>query len=1072
MSTSATGVLSAVSKLDPTGLATKVIDIVTTIHGKYEQMKDNKETCEALNKQISIIGLIVKDLRKTKQIYYCAVILDEVHGCLTNCLKLVDSITTVKKGFFSKAKDFLSSDSNKSLISKLTTQLHDLADILNLALTAQTSKNMQEMMKLMTQKQAEKLPEIQKLNKELEQNVDTFVKNMSQIINVSSSSNSTATANNAVNVVINSPIAHQSGRDSPPLETRFQHMEEEKRLYVLKRLKELFRDRDKGEKSKNFQTYNDVLENYGCELGYKDGQHTLYINDEPVLSVNALKEITKLISTVQSTMKSTTPQYSNPSPSPKAASLNDAKDKKDTKEKIEPISPSLQISSIELMNMDFKGMLALANQGHAMAQYRLGRCYQNGENGCVKNDAKALEWYQKAVAKGNGCAQRALGYMYHEGLGGLQKDPTQALKLYQDARESLVQLEGDVFVQFNLGLMYHTGQGVTQDLKQAAEWYQKAADQGDAAAQSNLQGMSDQFKLQNDAKDKKDTKEKIEPIVTAFNQLKINSNSATFNTSRQMSSVELMNMDFNGLLALANQGHAMAQYRLGRCYRYGENGCVKSDTKAVEWFQKSVAQGNGCAQYSLGDMYQTGLGGLKEDPTQALKLYQNARESFVQLEGDVFVQNLLGLMYYTGQGVTLDLKQAAEWFQKAANQGYAVAQNNLALMYQNGQGVVTLDWYEKAANQGHIYAQRKLGFIYTYGEGVTRDLKKGAEWFQKAANQGDSEAQNNLWLMYQNGQGVTLDWYEKAANQGHIYAQRKLGFMYAYGEGVTRDLKKAAEWLQKVANQGDSEAQCKLGCMYAYGEGVTLDLKQAAEWYEKAANQGITEAQYQLGRLYKIGEGVTLDLKKAVEWFEKAANQGDSYAQYQLGMLYQTQGVTLDLKKAAEWYEKAADKGITDAQYQLGLLYQTGQGVTQDPKQAAVWFQKAADKGYAVAQNNLALMYQTGQGVTQDPKQAAEWFQKAANQGDSYAQYQLGLLYQTGQGVTQDPKQAAEWFQKAAARWNADAQYQLGLLYQTGQGVSLDLKQAAEWFQKAADQGHTTAQSNLQGMSDQFKLRK
>ncbi len=575
MSTSAAAVLSAVSKLDPTGLASKVMDIVTLIHGKYEQMKENKEICAELNKQVSIIGLVVKDLSKAKQIDYCRVTLDEVHGCLTNCLKVVDSIITVKKGFFSKVKDFLSSDSNKGLITKLTTQLHDMADILNLALTAQTSKNMQEMMKLMAQKQAEKLPEIQKSNKELEQNVDAFVKNMSQVINVSSNSSSAATANNSVNVVINSPIAHQSGRDSPPLETRFQHVEEEKRLYVLKRLKELFRDRDKGEKSKNFQTYNDVLENYGWGLGYKEGQHALYINDEAVSSTNILKEITKLITTIQSTMKSPAPQSSTAaSPSPKAS-----------------------------------------NQG--------------------------------------------------------------------------------------------------------------------------------------DAKDKKDTKEKIEPMVTAFNQLKLTANPASVNTSLQTSSIELMNMDFKGMLALANQGHAMAQYKLGECYQNGENGCVKNDTKALEWYQKSVAQGNGCAQYGLGEMYQEGLGGLKKDPAQALKLYQDARESFVQLEGDVFVQNNLGHMYQTGQGVTKDLKKAAEWYQKAADQGYAVAQSNLGLMYLDGQGVIkdlkkAAEWIQKAANQGNVNAQCSLGFMYKKGEGVPKDLKQAAEWFQKAADQGDVEAQSNL----------------------------------------------------------------------------------------------------------------------------------------------------------------------------------------------------------------------------------------------------------------------------------------------------------------------------------------
>ncbi len=46
--------------------------------------------------------------------------------------------------------------------------------------------------------------------------------------------------------------------------------------------------------------------------------------------------------------------------------------------------------------------------------------------------------------------------------------------------------QGDVDAQYNLGLMYDRGYGVTQDYVQARQWYEKAAAQGDARAQYNL----------------------------------------------------------------------------------------------------------------------------------------------------------------------------------------------------------------------------------------------------------------------------------------------------------------------------------------------------------------------------------------------------------------------------------------------------------------------------------------------------------------------------------------------------------------------------------------------------------
>ena len=46
--------------------------------------------------------------------------------------------------------------------------------------------------------------------------------------------------------------------------------------------------------------------------------------------------------------------------------------------------------------------------------------------------------------------------------------------------------QGGAAAQYNLGVMYHTGQGVVQDYREAVKWYRKAAERGFARAQSNL----------------------------------------------------------------------------------------------------------------------------------------------------------------------------------------------------------------------------------------------------------------------------------------------------------------------------------------------------------------------------------------------------------------------------------------------------------------------------------------------------------------------------------------------------------------------------------------------------------
>ena len=46
--------------------------------------------------------------------------------------------------------------------------------------------------------------------------------------------------------------------------------------------------------------------------------------------------------------------------------------------------------------------------------------------------------------------------------------------------------QGDADAQYNLGTMYATGQGLSQNNAEAARWYRLAAEQGDANAQRNL----------------------------------------------------------------------------------------------------------------------------------------------------------------------------------------------------------------------------------------------------------------------------------------------------------------------------------------------------------------------------------------------------------------------------------------------------------------------------------------------------------------------------------------------------------------------------------------------------------
>ena len=65
-----------------------------------------------------------------------------------------------------------------------------------------------------------------------------------------------------------------------------------------------------------------------------------------------------------------------------------------------------------------------------------------------------------------------------------RRDYETAVRLWRLAGD-----EGNVYAQFNLGLLYSSGQGVPQDYAQALMWFRKAADQGADHAQVYLGGM-------------------------------------------------------------------------------------------------------------------------------------------------------------------------------------------------------------------------------------------------------------------------------------------------------------------------------------------------------------------------------------------------------------------------------------------------------------------------------------------------------------------------------------------------------------------------------------------------------
>ena len=124
-----------------------------------------------------------------------------------------------------------------------------------------------------------------------------------------------------------------------------------------------------------------------------------------------------------------------------------------------------------------------------------------------------------------------------------------------------------------------------------------------------------------------------------------------------------------------------------------------------------------------------------------------SREEFVRLlkdaeNRDAQAQCMVAEAYFLAsyEGVSKNDIEAAKWYRKAAEQGYAGAQSWLGNLYCWGRGVLKdpvegVRYYRMAAEQGDWSAQWKLGIHYRDGEGVPQDPVEAYKWLNLALPQ-------------------------------------------------------------------------------------------------------------------------------------------------------------------------------------------------------------------------------------------------------------------------------------------------------------------------------------------------
>ncbi|AHG43970.1 hemagglutinin [Rhizobium leguminosarum bv. trifolii CB782] len=157
----------------------------------------------------------------------------------------------------------------------------------------------------------------------------------------------------------------------------------------------------------------------------------------------------------------------------------------------------------------------------------------------------------------------------------------------------------------------------------------------------------------------------------------------------------------------------------------------------------------------------------------------------------------------------------------AAQGGDALALFEIGARFSDGRNGIAVDqkqaasWYQLSADKGFAPAEYRLGSMYEKGNGVERDIAKAKGFYEQAANQGNASAMHNLAVLYASGAlgqqdyATAASWFTKAANLGITDSQFNLAILCARGNGVPADLEESYKWFAIAAKAGDKDAAQK-----------------------------------------------------------------------------------------------------------------------------------------------------------------------------------------------------------------------------------------------------------------------
>ncbi len=421
-------------------------------------------------------------------------------------------------------------------------------------------------------------------------------------------------------------------------------------------------------------------------------------------------------------------------------------------------------------------------------QCALGQIYRTGGDGIEPDTAVAADWIVRSAQKGSEVArtelerlkanngepalQFAIGEAYYHGAYGIARDHKEAAFFYDRAAQG-----GDAGAQYRLGVLNNMYHDVPQDIQQALYWLVRADQQGHRFAQREM------TRLRSSGQDRQKT--------VPFELYKLYSQGADgIGRDPDKASENLVHAALNK--------HADARDRLERLVRakdphlnfalykiYTErNGrfgvdllaqlllqaAVQGHDKALAALEHLKQNGEPALCFTIGEFYRLGLDPVDADMAEAASWHCPDQPAICDAlccigrrveRGPLGFRAFGGWGFYSNRTTSEDDRWVAiDYYLRAIEQSGKTGDEPVP----PGLGPLTHVAINGPANLKYMVAQ-------TY-----------EEWREKAPD----------------NMALAVEWYEGAAVKGHVDACYRLHRIYGQGDGVVQNHQLAARWLERA----------------------------------------------------------------------------------------------------------------------------------------------------------------------------------------------------------------------------------------------------------------------------------